>query len=239
MSTFHDIRQKVRRVVFLPFYLLTFLLLLTGCSDGKYEVRDGTVYYSYWTFSYGQRYDELPGVDAASFESVKDWLGRDARHVYFKEKLVEGADPATVKAKKYPLFCDAKDYYFKNGALHVADIETFEVLEVYDDISLWAKDSKRVYFDSLHVEGANPATFQVVDTFEGKDDTHVFYMEDILEGADPDTYEVLGIYSKDKSHVWYCGKLMENADAATFHLDKEGMGVDKYGSYMNDERIEN
>jgi len=216
--------------------LVFLLILLTGCSEGKYEERDGTVYYSYWTFSFGQRSEELPEVDAATFESVEDWLGRDAAHVYFKERLVSGADPATVKAKDYPLFCDANDYYYKGAPLHITDIRSFEVIEL-DDIRMWAKDSQTVYFDSLHVKDANPATFRILDFLEGKDDRHVFYREEILPDADPNTYEVLGLYSKDKSHVWYCGNLVEDADAASFHLDKEEEGVDKYGSFLNGKRI--
>ena len=220
-----------------PFYLFILLLIfLTSCNEGKYEVKDGTVYYSRWTASFGQQYDELPEVDAATFESVEDWLGRDATHVYFKDRLVSGADPATIKAEDYPLFCDANDYYYKGAPLHVTDMRSFEVIEL-DDRRMWAKDSRTVYFDSLHVEGANPATFRLLDFLEGKDDRHVFYQDSILPDADPNTYEVLGLYSKDKSHVWYCGHLMEGADAASFHLDKEDEGVDKYGSFSNGERV--
>ena len=48
------------------------------------------------------------------------------KNVYFKSRLVEGADPATVKAKKFPLFFDKKDYYYKGKGLNVANVKKFE-----------------------------------------------------------------------------------------------------------------
>ena len=78
--------------------------VLAACnSNGKYVEGNGTVYHTYWTFSFGNVYNELPQVDAATFESVNDWMGRDAGHVYFKSRLVEGADAATIEACRYPL----------------------------------------------------------------------------------------------------------------------------------------
>ena len=59
--------------------------LATACStDGKYVQQRNTICYSYWTFSFGTRYDTLPEVDAATFKSLQNWLGHDNRHAYFK-----------------------------------------------------------------------------------------------------------------------------------------------------------
>lgn len=195
-------------------------LLLTACnSEGKYEVKNGTVYYTYWTFSFGTQEHELPEVDAASFESIEDWLGRDNSHVWFKDQLVKGADPATAKVKEYPLFYDNHDYYYQGKALNVADMNSFHILKCGDD-ELWATDSRYVYFKDQRIEDSDPESLELVAFYIAKDKHHVYYAGRILQDADPTTYEVFPTsnYAKDSCHVWYCGKLIADADPATFEV---------------------
>lgn len=212
--------------------------LTTGCSGPKY-VNDGSnVYHSYWTFSFGTVRHELPEADASSFRKVNSWLGRDKNHVYYEDKLVEGADPATLKAKKKPLCADSKDYYYKGEALHVADMGTFQVLRM-DDSHLWAKDRQNIYFDNMTISGADVGTFQVIKPYEAKDRKHVYYFGKPLDGADPSTYTIMdGGYAKDSRHVWYYGKLVEGADAATFRaVGSDGSGMDKNARYKGCSKI--
>lgn len=200
--------------------LLFIVLMLTACNtDGKYEVKNGKVYFTYWTFSFGTLEHELPEVDAASFKSVEDWLGRDDHHVWYKNLLVESADPATVKAEEYPLFHDGHDYYYEGKAVGVADMKSFRVVKC-DSYELWATDNHYVYFKTQRIEDSDPATLEVIDLFEAKDKRHVYYFGHILEGADPATYEAIpkSNYSKDRNHVWYCGDLVEGADPASFEI---------------------
>lgn len=223
--------------------LLWAVLLLTGCNfDGKYEVRDDSVYFTYWTFSFGTKSDTLKEAHAPTFQSVKDWLGRDQEHVWFKSDLVKGADPATLKAMDYPLFYDKHDYYYLGKPINVADMSTFRVLKLDGRDVLWAVDSHYVYYDTLRIEGADPQTLRVLDTYEAVDKNHVYYFNEILEDADPETYKVMGAYSKDKNHVWYCGELIEGADAETFdtefHFKSDKPDAhDKHGKFMDGRRI--
>lgn len=224
----------------LPVLLLLLTMMLTACGDGgKYEIKDGKVYYTYWTFSFGTQERELNEADAASFESIKNWLGRDDSHVWFKEILIEGADPASVKAEDYPLCRDKHDFYYKETVMHVADMESFRIIKQSED-DFWAVDSRYVYRDSCRIDDADPKTIEILEMSTAKDKNHVFYFNHILEDADPDTYEVMGIYSKDKSHVWYCGKLLEDADVATFEVDNDNYfgAHDKNGKFRNDKRID-
>ena len=206
--------------------------MLTSCDDGgEYVVHDDGVYYSYWTFSFGTVSDSLPDADPATFKSIVKWLGRDAKHAYFKARLIEGADPATIKADRYPVARDTRDVYFYGAALHVADIATFKILNS-DDLHMWAADSRCVYYDSLRVDSADRATFKVVDIFVGKDKNHVYRFGEILPEADPATYkEDTWGYATDKNHVWYYGDLLPDVDRATFVIDdaESGMAHDKNG----------
>ena len=213
-------------------------LLLVSCSrHGKYESDGEIVRYSYWTFSFGQMYDTLPGADAATFKSVNEWLGRDAKRVYFQEKLVAGADPATVEAKGFPLFRDKNDYYFKATPMRVADMNTFKVLKRFED-DFWAKDSECAYYDTIHIAGVDLATFKVKDFTHAVDKNHVYRFGAILPLADPATYDEdwKGFYSRDKSHIWYMGELLEDADYATFTVDDDSNAHDKFGAFEGKKR---
>ncbi len=138
------------------------LLLLSACGDGKYEVTPDTVCYTYWTFSFGTRHDTLPKVDAKTFEAVKNWLGRDAAHVYYQNHLIEGCDPATLRAHKKPLCSDKNDYYYKGQPMHVADVEGFKVLK-QDDLVLWAKDSRYAYYDTVRIQVDDVKAFHLIE----------------------------------------------------------------------------
>ena len=226
--------RKMKHCLFLPFVAL----LLASCTEGaKYTEYNGTICYTYWTFSFGRQYKELPQVDPATFESVNNWLGRDAEHVYFKDRLVEGADASTVEAEKYPLFMDKSDYFYMTARMHVVDKESFKVLKRVED-HVWAKDSRYAFFDSLRIDSVELATFRVLEAFTAVDKNHVYYFGKILPLADPETYEPRwkGIYSRDKSHIWCGDDLLEDADYATFDVDEEGRGFDKYGRFYYEKR---
>ena len=211
--------RKIWRNIVIALGAVVLALGFTSCGDGgKYVVADDCVYYTYWTFSFGQLNDTLPGADPASFESVKNWLGHDNKQVFFKNRPIPGADPATIKAKKYPLSFDKRDWYFENAPLRVADMSSFEILLFDRDLQrLWAKDSRYVYYDSTRVEVEDIKAFKVIDYCTATDGHHVYLWGKRLADADPATFEALdGGYFKDKNHVWYIQDLVEGADDASF-----------------------
>ena len=208
--------EKSHKVALLAALFCAFLL--TSCGDGKYEVKGDGVYYTYWAFSFGNQEEELKGADAATFESVKDWLGRDHQHVWYKESLVEGAEPASVKVDDYPLFHDKRDYYFEGKPVHVADMASMRVIEISRE-EFWGADSRYIYFNNSRIEGGDPATLEVVTSYIAKDSRHVYYCDSIMADADPATFESCGkfsAYCKDKNYVWFCSEKVEGADVETF-----------------------
>ena len=214
---------------------------LTSCTnDGEYKLGDGVVYYSHWMFSFGTLHDTLPDADPATFEAVKTWLGHDAKHAYFKAKLIPGVDVATLKAVKYPVCRDKKDYYYENVPMHVADVESFEFIKWLYDGDFWAKDSRYVYYDSLRVDSADVATFNVVKSIWARDKYHVFRFGKLLPDADPATYDEGDYwgYSMDRNHVWFYGELLKDVDRATFEVDdaEHGLAHDKFGPIEDGKR---
>lgn len=212
--------------------------LFTSCnSNGEYVNHNGTICYSYWTFSFGTKYDPLPQVNPATFKSVESWLGHDGKHVYFKDRLIEGADATTIKAKKFPLCFDKNDYYYKGKAMRVASVKNFEVINWNED-DMWAVDGRYAYYDSLRIDSVDLGSFKLQAYNVATDRNHVYRYGKILPLADPATYieQWKGLYSRDKDHVWYCGQLIEDADCATFVIDKDG-ARDKHGRFYRGERI--
>ncbi|MBQ5409299.1 MAG: DKNYY domain-containing protein [Muribaculaceae bacterium] len=220
------------------FVALMLIPLLAGCNnDGEYVIKGNNVFFSYWTFSFGTINDTLPEVNATRFESVKDWLGKDDKHVYFKERLIAGADPATIEAKKYPLCHDKRDYYYKGVPMHVSSVKNFEVVKWNED-DMWAIDGRYAFYDSLRIEPRDINSFKVQNWNVAVDSEHVYRYGKILPLADPATYveEWNGFYSRDKSHIWYMGELIEDIDYATFTIDKDG-AHDKHGHFYRGERV--
>jgi len=221
------------------FFALAILVLsLMACTDdGKYELQDDVVVYSYWTFSFGPVNDTLPGADPATFETVNSWLGHDSERVYFKDKIVPGADVASLEPQRYPLFRDKNDYYYEENAMHVADVSSFKILKRFDR-DFWAVDSRNAYFDTLRIDGVDLPSFKVMSFTVARDKNRVYFFGKVIPGADPATFQEIGhsAYYRDKSHVWCGNELLEDADLATFQIDDYDRAHDKYGAFRMEKR---
>ena len=228
----------MRRIINILWALPVLVLLMSACnSDGEYVKQGNTICHSYWTFSFGTRYDTLPQVNPSTFKSLGNWLGHDGRHAYFKARLVPGVDVASMKADKYPLFHDKNDYYYKGVPLHVSHVDAFVILKRNED-DIWAKDNKWAYYDSIRINTVDVKSFTVKCWNTAVDSKYVYRFGKILPLADPLTYdeEWKGLYSRDKSHIWYCGELIEDADYATFEVNGNEVR-DKHGHFHNGKRI--
>lgn len=124
-----------------------------------------------------------------------------------------------------------------------ADAATFVVL---DKAQTWAKDKARVFHRAEVLEGADPATFNLVSRDYVKDARTVWYlhltMKDIpLAGANAATFQVLPAagddkqfsysYATDGASVWMRDKKLEGVDAARFHVTASELGTDGQRSY--------
>ncbi len=230
--------NKILKAAGFLFAMTMTVALMQSCnSEGEYVEHGGTICHSYWTFSFGTIYDTLPEVNPATFENIKDWAGKDDKHVYFKAVLIPGADPATVKAKKYPLLCDKRDYYYKGVPLHVNSVSNFEVVKWNED-DFWAIDDRYAFYDSLRIEPKDIKSFKIQCYNVAVDSEHVYRYGKILPLADPETYveDWKGFYSRDKAHIWYMGDLMKDVDYETFDIDDNG-AHDKNGHFYRGERI--
>lgn len=223
-------------------------LALMSCSDGGYKVEGDSVVYEYWTFSFGPQQYVLYDADASSFEAVKDWLGKDNEHVWYKQEWIEGADPASIKADKEPFCHDANDYYHQSTAMQVSDMKSFKFIsgtphllgkdknygytangrfEIADYKSFGklgyrhAKDNKYVYYLGKVVEGADPSTFKEddIEASLGRDKHGIYQSTHRVETSSPDTYRHIAYgYGRDDNHIYYEGRVCPDIDASTFEM---------------------
>ncbi|MFC3679232.1 DKNYY domain-containing protein [Bacterioplanoides pacificum] len=135
----------------------------------------------------------LPDADADSFTVLNDYTAKDARHIFYHETLV----------------------------LPEADSASFELIE---DVDHYGKDNNAVY-DMLYqhsgvIEGADPATLQVLGRGYLRDQNHIYFRSnyqptEILAGADAASFEYT------------------NWDEAT-----QSDARDKHGYFLHGERLE-
>jgi len=111
------------------------------------------------------------------------------------------------------------------------------------NFSNYKKDDDYVYFSTDIVVGADPKTFEIIDTQFAKDKNHIYYEGDVLEDSDSSTFIVDEI-PKDKSNVYLflicednqwdqCYRRVKGADPASFEPIKYGFYKDKYHIFYN------
>ena len=196
----------------------------------------------------------IPVGDYKSFKGLNEQYAKDIYHVYFKTKIVEGADPATFHtfSQSYAFGQDKDCVYYKDKATEVKDYNKLKV----------AKENENFY-----VDGKNFYTHEFLKMPEGTDIKHltniaygdwskdlkrVYWKNRIVQGADPKTFDALPSlnlcegsaadnnkdydYAKDANHIFHKDTLLKDADYATFvcgwdGLAKVAFAFDKYRYY--------
>lgn len=162
-----------------------------------YKVKNGRVYYH----TAGIAENEVVGADAQSFEVFRQSDGnysRDHKSVFFKERQLQGADPASFQ----PISFSGYTY--------------------------WGKDKSRVYNGADEIVGADPKSFQLIDTSYSRDATAIFYHQQKVQVKSVASFRLIGEgYATDEEQVFYSGTTMPGVLAKTFVLipTKDALGT--------------
>ena len=85
--------------------------------------------------------------------------------------------------------------------------------------SFFIKDKNNVYYQGKKFKGADPKTFEVLESGHSKDKNNVYYYKEKIEEADSETFEItISPYdrlnanheAKDKNHKYHYGKIITN-----------------------------
>jgi hypothetical protein len=124
------------------------------------------------------------------------YYGSDGIHVFYKGRVVTGADPATFTTVSdgiyYQEYGKDKDHvYFEDTTIQGADPSTFKTLKEQPSEGCgpgaYAIDSRDVFYRNKIVEGADPVSFKpVIGQNEYGEDIHGFYED--AERIDKSTF---------------------------------------------------
>lgn len=188
------------------FYMSLPLLLVVSQSYARTDAYKMTGYYGVQEIfpfdgeSYDHEFNEkhlerLPDLkkmtDLASFRVVGERHSVDKDHVYYGDKIVQGADP-----------------------------ETFVALNVsLNNSQYYAKDENYVYVEDRVVVGANPKAFRLVASLIIRGRTHIYGLDDknlfvngvIVQGIDIKSLTIFETgTSRDKNRMYYLGTPLKN-----------------------------
>lgn len=124
----------------------------------------GRLMYSDGTYIYDLHFNILPEADVASFVHISDNWYKDASHVWWSNKLVNGADPKTFQP------VPVSSYYSGNKESMGGDFN-------------YGKDNRHVFWNDSIISGADAASFEKIDFPDG-DSWTVFDRYRVYQGKD-------------------------------------------------------
>lgn len=220
----------MKKILLFIFCFLEFTSPVWACSPaplehGDYEIKGGQVYYI-------PHLEETPrfqveGVDIATLSYIDgtehfkfddarshfygDYI-KDAHHVYYQGKVVEGVDPAHAKLTMQPP-------YFNPVLFDGLEPPFFHWEDTRKNGGYLSGQNQVYYFGRL-VDGANGKHFNRLPAYAhpngiGKDymrdDRHIYLYGQKMAG-DPKTAKELGYgYYLDANHLYFRGKVLEGA----------------------------
>lgn len=168
-------------------HVLALVLGLSGCTvlpggGSSYVKEDGV-----WSYRQSHGWDgsdtsAVRGADPMTFQVIDSIYAKDRRSVYYRGKLLPGADP-----------------------------ESFSVVSESAGGAIGA-DRNVVFCAAERLEGSHPASFALLSDGYAKDANRVYYFCNGVPDADPATFGRVGRYWQDRAHVYHLGKRVEGLD---------------------------
>lgn len=196
-------RSGFRLLVPAGFCLIFSLFSCSSDLSGScYRVRDNEVYLHYYGgYPRGEHvYLKVVSADPDSFKFYKGSregdcqsgviFARDGRHVYYRNFIIDSADPASFKPLGNGYSADSNGVFFKKDPVPDADAESFFIVK-NSSMRPWGADKNWIFYKGSrlvsHVDGA---TLEILHPPFFKDAGNVYYGMDfkILKGALPESF---------------------------------------------------
>ena len=226
--------------------------------DGSWAVDRQNIYYIGLEAEIGK--DIVPIGDYRTFRVLNDFYAADAKYVYYKNNIVDGADPKTFA----PLFGennfgkDKNRVYYKASATSIRNLDALKHRNMdYGLYEAFHTDGQTVYNPKLMAmpDGTDFATIHRVERYRDwyADKNRVYYENRLLPEASPQTFKVFPIhyvskdyvsnnnkdfdYSYDGNRVYYRDSLIQGVDIASFicgydFVDSTSFAFDKNRYYQ-------
>jgi hypothetical protein len=190
-----------------PIFAL-FLLTLTSCSgQSKYFEPKGII----------DKTKEL--VDKKIWTSLNDKERIDG-YTRIGDSIFGGEIACNIKPLKN---IDTKSFKVLPGTQYAKDAN--HVYYPIETNCIDYTDCGVCYYSKIILENANPASFEYLGKDYATDGKLVFFRGQLLQGADGATFKVIDgpeyfYFATDKNHVYKHDKIFNDADPATFYYDK-------------------
>jgi len=174
-------------------------------------------------------YKNFPiGGDLSTFQYVDGEYAKDKNNVYeFGGVYIKKAiDPSTLQSLGEGFVKDKNNVYYSFGFEIVKGVAN--PAAVYPIGKGFFRDTDNIYYRMAgKIEGADLATFEVLDEGYSKDKNNVYYFMRKISSLD--VQYLGGNYIKDNLNVYRYGKKIEGADPASFKY----IGDDRYAKDLN------
>jgi hypothetical protein len=160
---------------------------------GSYARDDQHVFY---------REKMIEGADPASFEKVGGLYWKDKNNVYYVDRPIPGADPASFRRIGLTAWWrDNSNAYVGEDPVNPKDMATFKPINNdWAKDSLWYYPVK--FNNYIPIAELDYETFTILDGGWAKDCCRAFYFATVVEGADLATFEIINPFrARDKN--WY------------------------------------
>ena len=229
--------------------------------DGSWAVDRQNVYFIGLEAHVGK--DIVPIGDYSTFRVLNHLYAADAKYVYYKNKVVEGADPKT-----FVVLDGGNDYgqdknrvYYQDRGTTIRNLDALKHRNMGNGLyETFHTDGKTVYNPELMAMpvGTDFSTIHRVERYRDwyADKNRVYYENRLLSEAKPQTFKVFPIhyvskdyvsnnnkdfnYSYDANRVYYRDSLMLGVDVASFicgydYVDSISFAFDKNRYYQSGE----
>jgi hypothetical protein len=199
---------------------LTLFVILAGCSD-HYNIKgDRVEFVDRRNFGIETSSFWVSGVDVDSFEALSEWFAKDKKRVYWKGRVLRGADPSTIGVLNNYFAID-KDHVFGFGEIILgANPDSFELLE-----GNWSKDATSYFYSNKKVDVCDYDSFRIIDEFtpfRAIDDRCYYWETQIVSVEDFSTLEILqGGYAADQFAVYFSEWKIPSADVHSFEVKED------------------
>lgn len=200
--------------------------ILNSVDRFSYWAKDGHSYYILAT--------KYPLYDYNGFEVIGNGYAKDKFKVYFRDSIVENADPKTFKTSSFASGMDKNSIYSGNRRLSIKHPSSYTKIN-----SMFGKDKFYVYHQGEILTGADPETFQILSWNWERDKINHYYQGKVMSNIDHNSFVLLqNNYAKDRNQVYYYDKVVAGADPSTFSVDEfTFIGKDKFGCYENGVKV--
>ena len=205
-------------------------------TDGEYYKNHDKIYFSK---TYGE-FNLVKDADVKSFR-CEEGTAKDDYHIYFMGKTVNNVDNKNFKSVGLSYCADDNNVFYRNRynesekLLKVTTAHASSFQLIGEPLSGYAKDDEKVYYNGQALDGADPATFELLQYGYSHDKNQAYYNGQLIDGMQGTNFQVLKDCYLGSDGIHLCNGLMflPGSDAKSFHIIECGYYKDDNHVYLN------